>query len=54
MKIANPTNWTRMNGIPKLQPRSENQLAWASTIPVSDMVPAMMTTPTTARIRGSS
>jgi hypothetical protein len=28
--------------------------AWAATMPPIDMVPAWMTTPTTARIRGSS
>ncbi len=54
MKMTKPMNWVRMNGLPMPPQPKISPSAWAMTMPCMFMVPAWMTTPTTARISGSS
>ncbi len=53
-KMTNPMNWVRMNGLPMPPQPKISPSAWAMTMPCMFMVPAWMTTPTTARTSGSS
>ena len=54
MKSTKPTNWVRISGSPMPPQPKISPFCWNVTMPCRLMVPACMTTPTTASTSGSS
>src|SRR3954453_18635317 len=54
MKITNPMNWVRTYGLPRPSQPNISPEFWATTMPCMFIVPAWITTPSTAKTMGSS